>query len=353
MKKLLKKRWVIATISITISALISFAIYKKVTAPVVVSTFKVEERSFKNSLVLDGNLHAKEEADIAFEASGKIVWVGVKEGDIVRKGQALAQLDTRLLKEDYNTAIKTAETAQIEVYEYDELHKDDRDEPEVIHARNQLQNAKVAADVASEKARVAISKANIYTPISGKVLSVGKSVGEYATFGVTMISVANQDAGLVFKAELSEEDIAKVKIGDKAEITLDAYEDKILNSTISNIFPKVTQNVSAEDVINIELDVTDDQNSITTFASGLNGDAEIILDKVTTIGIPFEALYSKNGDDFVYIINGNKVKEKEIVTGDDFGNYVEVEEGLSVNDIIVSDKYDGLKDGKSINIDNN
>ena len=99
MIKFLKKRWYLFVI---IFLVIGYIIYQKTTSAQAISkkesTFVVKKQDLEESLTLSGKVDADEHAVLRFQTSGMMSWVGVKEGDYVKKYQGLATLDQRELQ---------------------------------------------------------------------------------------------------------------------------------------------------------------------------------------------------------------------------------------------------------------
>ncbi len=99
MRKFFKKRWLIVLIVIII---IGFFAYKQltVTGAKKNNSYKVKRQTLKEFLSLSGDIDAEEKTTAKFQTSGLLTWVGVKEGDYVKKYQGLASLDRRELEKN-------------------------------------------------------------------------------------------------------------------------------------------------------------------------------------------------------------------------------------------------------------
>src|SRR3989304_237823 len=98
MRKFLKKRWYLILILVLIAG---FIFYKKNTASAAknkVDSYKIKRENLREVLTLSGEINAEEKVSLKFQTSGRLAWVGVKEGDYVKKYQGIASLDQRDVK---------------------------------------------------------------------------------------------------------------------------------------------------------------------------------------------------------------------------------------------------------------
>ena len=123
-KQSIKKRKLVIGLLLVI-AIAGFLVYKRFLAPKTGFNRTIVKRgSVIEELVLSGKIEAEEHAVLRFETSGQIIWVGVKETDIVRKGKLLAKLDTTSLNSTYQRALSDLRSAQATV---ERAHDDVKD----------------------------------------------------------------------------------------------------------------------------------------------------------------------------------------------------------------------------------
>ena len=110
MKKLLniiKKRWWIILIIIFVVGWIVYGQTVGKKSTVVELTYKVKRQTLSESLTFSGSVDAQEKATLRFQTSGRLAWVGVTEGDVVKKYQSIASLDQRQLKKQLEKELIT------------------------------------------------------------------------------------------------------------------------------------------------------------------------------------------------------------------------------------------------------
>ncbi len=180
-----------------------------------------------------------------------------------------------------------------------------------------------------------ISKATIYSPIAGVVTVQNAKAGEIAAAGSAMVSIISANM-LEIEAKIPEADIAKVKIGDQMEITLDTYgNDVIFEAKVSFIEPGETlvEGVATYKT-KFQFSKRDDR-----VKSGMTANITIFTDKrENVLTIPQRVVTTKDGTKTVMIDLGNgKSEERVIKTGlRGVDGNVEVLEGLSEGERIIS-----------------
>lgn len=203
-----------------------------------------------------------------------------------------------------------------------------------IEDQVKAQEAQVEKVQAStQNIRAQISKTIIYSPINGVVTKQDAKVGEIISTNENVISVISEN-DFEIKANVPETDIAKIKIGNLAKITLDAYgDDVVFKSHVSSVDPGETiiEGVSTYKVT-LQFDNGDER-----IKSGMTANIDIMTDnRENVIFVPQRAVASKNGDKIVQILENDSVKDIEVKVGlrDSSGN-VEIIEGLNEGDKII------------------
>lgn len=172
--------------------------------------------------------------------------------------------------------------------------------------------------VAAQEARVLstqgeLRKLKIYAPISGTVTKVDAITGEFANTATPLLSIIS-DSSFEMDANVPEADIAKVKIGDKARVTLDAYgSDVLFDGHVVTINPAETiiDNVPTYKVT-LHFDKDDAR-----IKSGMTANIDIATASLSgALFLPSRAIVNKNGAKFVSILNAdNSTTETPITTG--------------------------------------
>ena len=156
-----------------------------------------------------------------------------------------------------------------------------------------------------------LGKTVIRSPIAGIVTKQDAKKGEIASAGSLLVSVIS-DAKYEIEANVPEADIAKIKIGNTAEVTLDAYPDVFFKATVTKIDPAETV---IEGVATYKTTLQFSQND-SRIRSGMTANTDIEGEKrEDVLVIPARAIKQKEGKKIVEILDGEVTREVEIETG--------------------------------------
>ena len=301
-----------------------------------------KKQDISRDLILAGKIDAETKSDVQFQTSGRLTWVGVKTGDMVKKGQALASLDKTELKKqlqkqfnDYSSTLSNFDDVD---YTYKEKKMRLLITEDLQRIINRSQFSLNNAVINYELADLAIKYATITSPISGIVTNVEQSVpGVNITPSSATFSIIDPET-IYLKSEIDEEDVPNVKIGQPTKIKIDSLPDKSFDSSVKYIsFTPVTGQSSTVYEIRFILDAP---NSNLTYRLGMNGDATVNIQSAKNVIILPIDLVHDDGAKFVYLKdkNSDKVTRKNIKTGIENDTDIEILEGLTENDQVVDIK---------------
>jgi len=163
------------------------------------------------------------ELNIGSQVSAQVSDIKVKEGDQVKKGDVLVILDDQVLKDQIAAAQAAVDAADAGVTDADTSAKKKIAQAQVEQAKANLSAAQTQQ-----------AYATIKSPIAGVVLSLPLSVGEMANAGST-VAVIGKTSELDLTIYVDEKQLGKVKVGQKAKITVDAYPNESFNGKVSEI----------------------------------------------------------------------------------------------------------------------
>lgn len=259
-----------------------------------VSLVDVQELTTTEPIHAAGMVFSTKEARLSFKTGGVIAKIYVDEGDYVKQGQLLARLDLTEIDAQVAQANLGAEKSQRDLERVQRLYKDS------VATLEQVQNLTTSLDVAKRNQEIAqfnLRFSEIRATTNGKVLRKIMNDGELAGPGAPVIMInasGNQD--WVTRVGVSDRDWVRIKLGDKAQVRLDAYPNQVFQA-------KVTQKAEGANPQNgsfeIELQI-DTQGK--AFASGLFAKVEILPDtRIRLKAVPVSALVEGNGNEaFVY-----------------------------------------------------
>jgi HlyD family secretion protein len=199
-----------------------------------------------------------------------------------------------------------------------------------------LRNLQLAVDQAKVQLRNAqtdLSKTKIYAPVSGIVSSVPGQVGGPASSQAALFTVIN-DNTIELPVQVDETEIGKVKLGQKAEVKLDAINNKTFTGRVTRVSPKaeVVQNIA---VFYVTVSLPNQNRAL---RPGMTGEAEIISrELLDVVQIPKRALQTENGRTSVQVIDPETKKPvvKTVQIGPDDGATVVIKGGLESGEKVV------------------
>ncbi|RIX40950.1 MAG: efflux RND transporter periplasmic adaptor subunit [Rhodocyclales bacterium GT-UBC] len=308
---------------------------------------------------------------------GRIEYLGVKEGDRVKKGQlllklwnddqqaqaVLAQAQITLAGKRVEEACIAATNAEKEARRQSELREKGfvssskeeaaRTDAEVRRASCNTAKADVAQAEAKFRAtRVEQGRVALYAPFDGTVAKIVGELGEYSTPsppGVPTPPAIDliDDSCLYVKAPMDEVDAPKIAAGQPVRVTLDALPGKVLPGKVRRVAPYVSAVEKQARTVDIEVDF-DAPEAAGKLLVGYSADVEIILaGRQNVLRIPTAAI-QEGGKVLVFNAESGKLEERPIKTGLANWENTEVREGLSAGErIVTSLERPGVKAGAS------
>ncbi len=312
---------------------------------------KVERGAFEKKVSVSGQIDADKKAVLKFKTSGKLAWVGVQEGDFVKKWQAIASLDQRELKKkfqkemnDYLTTRWKWEQTQADYKDYrDRLLLTDEMKRILDESQFGLDNAVLDLEIAD----LAVKYATIYSPIAGIVTEVDSPLAGVNITPATAKFVVVDPDSVYFSAKVDELDVGKVKVGQAVVIVLDAYPGERFDGRVTNVaFSAVSTSGGGKAFLT---KVSLPSNNNLKFKLGMRGDAEIlVVRKKNVLSVPVDALIKRKKDSVWTVDDQGRARRKEVLTGLESEDRVEVAKGLSEGERVIIKGLVGLKEGQKV-----
>ncbi len=333
----LKSHKFVAVISIGIIIVAIFLFSQKSQAEY--DEFVPIKKDLKETLELSGKIDAGVSATLRFSAGGLVTYLGAKEGDAIKKWQTLASIDTRQLQK---TLEQKLNLYAIQRGTHDQFIDDNDNsipdgelglELKRLLEKNSYQLENTVKDV--EYQDLALSLARLSSPIAGVLITSPVTTSNVQVLA-TDTWIVIDPSSLYFSADIDETDIRRVEVGQKAIITLDAFPDQFVETTVDSISfaPKETT-VGTTYEVKFALP----SSAIGNLRLGLNGTAEIIMNEMGgVLALPSSAITTVDGKTMVYVKSGNRYEEREIKTGIEYKGYVEVIEGIGDDEHVYSKK---------------
>lgn len=347
------KKIIIVAVVLIITSVGGYKIYQIKTKPLEVKTEMVKRDKIVKSVTAIGLVKAGKSADLSFNQSGKIVWLNITENDQLATGAAIAQLDREELRNqvsiaDANVVQKQSALDQVIVT----YHGQETSASKEVRRQAEIDLEKALK--ALKTARYNLEQAVLYVSFSGIVTSVDVSLGEYVTAGKKIAEIVDPET-FYFSANIEENDLGNVKVGQKVNLSLEAYPDKTFSGVIYEI-PLTSSGVSSGTTIfsiRIKKQMSSEPNNNFPWRLGMTGKAEIIFEeKDSVLTIPFEAIKTENSQSFVFVIENNKAVKKEVNIGLENDEKVEILSGINDNQEVIISEIGGLKEGQNVAVHN-
>ena len=291
----------------------------------VVEKTSVQEVVVKKSVSASGQIKSINQVNLSFLTAGTIKTINVKEGDLVKKGDNLANIDNYsnyMLLQQYKDARDIAiRDRDLFLAQYLN-HQDEIGGPIEFDIQYRRQNEIVSkAESAYKESSANTIKTYISAPFNGTVIDITKKVGETAVVGETVIKLADLN-DLIFEASLDQSDFGQINLGQKVEITLDSYEATIFTGNITAI-PKFANTIDNNE---FEVEITIDTVQTKPVLLGMRGDAIILTQKTSTKvrALQFDQIINENGKNYVWVVRNDRIYKNEIEIGLEGDLYTEI-----------------------------
>jgi RND family efflux transporter MFP subunit len=287
------------------------------------------------------------QVNVGSTVSGIVSHLHVRVGDVVEKGQLLAELDSRELtarRDAAEAAVKLAEAnlayGQIDLNRKMALNK------ERLIARSDFDLAQQSYEVAQqqrdearanlEDASTQLGYARIYAPIGGVVSAVSTEEGETvaASFAsptfVTLLDLSRLEVW----AYVDETDIGRIRVGQRARFTVDTYGDREFPGRVTAIYPKPEIRDNVVDYVTVlrfqtPADCTLRPEMTTAVSINLKRHENAMV-------LPVGAVHREEQNRFVLIRSGNIIERRPVTTGIRDENYWEILAGLREGDEVLA-----------------
>ena len=183
----------------------------------------------------------------------------------------------------------------------------------------------------------------VTAPISGSILSAPSKVGNQV-MASTVITTIGDIENLQVTARIPERYVAALKPGLKAEITLEAYAGVVFTATVIEVSPVLDSATRTKQIV-LDFDKKDDRINAGMFARV----KLYTLDYEGELVIPQKAIVTNNSDSYVFVTTDmGTVEKKNVKTGMLVDGYIQITEGISAGDKVVSEGMLSLFDGAKI-----
>ena len=274
--------------------------------------------------------------DLTFVVGGKLVYLGAKKGDLIKKGQVIGILDQRSVQKNLESDLRDY-SLQRNNFDQTNSNNQNRTPQQALNddMKRILQNNQYNLDkavISVELQDLAKQQTVLTSPIDGILLSEDIDVSGVNLTPATSFVVADTK-NLKFKIDIDEADIGKVKAGQNVKVTLDAFPNNQLSLPVKSIDFASHTNSTGGNVYTVEVTLPENLND--TYRIGMNGDAEIVTNEVKDVlSIPLSSI-DDNGA--VYVKSDKVFVKRDIKTGLKNDTDAEVVSGLAENEEVALD----------------
>ena len=305
-----------------------------------VSVIKTVEQSFQHIINVKGSVDSRSSVQITPKMGGTITRLNVVNGQAVRKGQVLAELDaeiTRRAMDEVRTQLEFAVTLfekQKRIYEAKA-----GSEIQYLQAKNQKESLERRMESMKEQ----LSMSRIVAPISGFADRVMPKVGENVAPGFAMMTIVNT-SDLRVVVDLAESYIATVQQGDPVVVI---FPD--INDTIRSKIGVVARSVDAMNrAFRVEIPIRGAKENLRP-----NTTVEVLINDQTlpsAIVLPITAVLNAGSEHYVYVIEKNVAKRRAVTKGLTSEGHVQIVSGLTAGEHVVVGGVLDVADGQTIQI---
>jgi len=337
MKFFKKRKALTIVIILVVVALGAYFIFKK--PKTTTSTATVQRGDVVQTLTLSGELDSHQKADLAFQSSGLLTSVAVKQGQKVYQGQYLASLDTRAQKLNLQKSLNLYSITRLDFDQTNQDNKDYLENPDSLYrdtVKRSLDKTQYTLDnsvIDVQSQDLSIKLASITSPIGGVVTAISNPItGVNVAAYQPQITIVNPST-VYLSVSADQTDIPNIKVGQQADIVFDAYPDQTVTGTISNIaFVPTAGEVGT--VYAVEIDLTAYDNADLKYKIGMTADADFVVEQKKDVLYVEPQYIKEDANGKQYLLVGENKKIVYVQTGVEGDGRVEVTGDIQQGDII-------------------
>jgi HlyD family secretion protein len=399
---------IITVVALVIAGVVAFRINQSRKAGTEVRLEQVGRRDLVSAVTASGTIEAKTSVDISADITGRIIDIAVREGDPVKRGQFLLQIDPA----QYQAAVARAQGVVASNQAILLQTKASRDQAqrawdrarqltelgENLIAPETAEQAQTALEVAEanyqstraqleqaraglQEARDNLAKTRLTAPISGRVVRLAVEEGEVAVPGTfsreTGLLMTIADLSVILaKVQVDETDVVRLKARDSVEVRIDAYPDTTFSGSVTKVShsakltPTQTASGSSDRAVDFDVEITL-TNPPPDIRPDLSCTARIVTDtRNSALSIPIIALtvrdhekvpneseaslppdtlrakFKKKEAEGVFVVREGLATFRPVKVGVAGDEYFEVVDGLREGETIVAGTYQAIRDLK-------
>lgn len=295
--------------------------------PIAVEVAKVVSASVADDLAAVGSLRSNESVMLRPEVAGRIARIGFADGQPVKKGQLLVQLDASVNEAEVQQARAELDLARNNLKRTEDLAQKNFVSP---RARDEAQSNVAVLEAKLKLAEARLAKMRIVAPFDAIAGIRNVSVGDYVKDGADLVNVEDVKS-LKLDFRLPERFQPRVARGQRVEVTLDARPGKTYAATVDAIDPLIDANGRSV-AIRARLPNPDSE-----LRPGMFARVRVIVgENAAALVVPEEAIVPQGGELYVYRVVDGKAMRTRIKPGVRREGKVQVLEGVKAGDEVVT-----------------
>lgn len=307
--------------------------------PVPVEVSHPERLDVYATYSITGTLASDRAADARARVAGEVISIVAEEGQRVSAGDVLARLDGERLRLQMLSAHADLEKARGEYVRYQDLHERGLvSETMYDGLKYELDALESVYELAALDYDYSVIRAPIDGVVSARNIKLGQSVAANdVAFEVT------ETSELVAYLQVPQSALDKFEVGDVAKLSVDALPSTPFYTRIARIGPTIdTRNGTFRATAVID-------NTVGLLAPGMFARFTIEYEKhPDALTVPRQAIVVEDDESIVYVVKNDAVERRTVRTGVEYGNDVEILDGLGVNEKVVVVGQASLRDGTRV-----
>lgn len=314
----------------------------------VVRTVQAQFRTLDNTLNLPGNIEAVEQASLYSHVTGYLRKIYVDEGDTVKKGQLLAEIDAPDIVQEYRRAKADYDLKDVTLKRNTELLKEEvisQQEYDTLRAETEEAKAKL------DNAAANISYTRMTAPFAGSIARRFKYPGDLINTGTkggeSPIFLIVNEKQLRVAVNVPQTELPSIQVGRAADIRVDAVPGHVFQGKISRLDALMDESTKTQRVL-IDLDGLEGDTAQRIHAGMFASVSLHTASRDHALALPSNAILTEGDKTFAYVFRSGQVHRVPLSVGMNDGTYTEVVQGLSPEDKVILSNGAGISDGMEV-----
>jgi HlyD family secretion protein len=388
-----KRTLIFMAVVLAILAVVILNLQSRREKTVKVTVEKVKKQDLTSIVSASGEIKPKKNINISAQVPGRIIKIAVIEGQEVKAGDFLLKLDSTQYEANSDRDRNFIQASKAELIQAEARLKRDKSAydrqrklfDEQLISKDQLEGVKLQYDVSESQVNAIrfqikqaeanlkstldnLSKTVFNAPINGMITSLRVEEGETAIIGTmnnpgTVLMIIADLSVMEVEVEVDETDVVGVKLGQEANVRVDAFPETVFKGKVTEIgssaLQKVTGGATTQEAKDFKVVVTL-ENPSQKLKPGLSASADIITaQKKNVLAVPVSALVlrdrpaaagdrpdAKKEEEGIFMVESSRVKFQTVEKGISGGMNIEITSGLKENQEIVTGPYASLRELK-------